>query len=347
MKNKVHFITKKFAHHSQYSGYDRILDFTPHSPLPFFPAALFFSEKYKGDKIANCPARWDHYGKAELDTELNIRCYPSLLNKHLFHFIYGENTFCHSADSNRSNKVFLATYHQPETWFKSSGNERYEYFTSRMRLLDGVIAVSENQADFFRQFNKNVFCVHHGIDVDFFTPASPEERDPELCLFVGNWLRDFDTLNKCSVILKNRSPNIKLHVVTPEKNKSLLENSELEIFSGISDLELREKYRKASVVILPLKDCTANNSALEAMSCGVPIVVSDVGGIRDYVTEDFGVFCAPGDADGMVTAVIALLGDKEKRTAMGIAARKRAEIHFAWPVVAKQLEDAYRQLLNN
>ncbi len=117
MNNPVHFITKKFAHHSNYSGYDRTLDFVPHSPLPFYPAHCFFGNKFKAKRIEACPAKWDHYGRDEINTELDIMYYPSLIRKHIYHFIYGENTFCYSTEHNRKNKIFIATYHQPQSWF--------------------------------------------------------------------------------------------------------------------------------------------------------------------------------------------------------------------------------------
>ncbi|MBJ6751578.1 glycosyltransferase family 4 protein [Geomonas anaerohicana] len=344
---RIHLITKNFAHHSRFSGYDRLLEFLPNSPLRNLPIARLVGKAKKDEMIAQCPARWDHYGLEEINRELDILYTPYLFRKHILHFLYGENTFCYCSDFNRNKKVLLATYHQPEAWFSSSGMERYEYFTGNLKKLDGVIAVSNDQRDFFRNFNPNVFCVHHGIDVDFFCPGAPEERDPTLCLFVGNWLRDFETLKQCSLILKSAAPDVKIQVVTPEKNRPLLEGAAVEIFSGISDTDLREKYRKASVALLPLQDCTANNSALEAMACGLPIVVSDIGGIRDYVQESFGVFCARGNAEEMAHAIIAMLSDSHRRTEMGAAARKCAEDSFAWPVVARKMLEVYEHFLKD
>jgi glycosyltransferase involved in cell wall biosynthesis len=346
MKTQIHFVTKKFAHHSNYSGYDRVLDFIQHSSQPFFPAHLVFGNDFIDMRIEACQAKWDHYGRDEINTELDIAYFPSFIRKHVYHFLYGENTFCYAADRLRRNKILVATYHQPESWFKSSSQQRYDHFTSRIALLDGVIAVSSNQAEFFRQFNKNIFCVHHGIDVEFFRPDINKEPDPNICLFVGNWLRDFVTLKQCSIILKLIAPEIRLQVVTPEKNRHLLDGAEVEIFSGIDDCELRDRYLSASVCLLPLLDCTANNSALEAMACGLPIVVSDIGGIRDYVTEDIGVFCTPGNADEMVNAVLGLLRQKERRDAMAKKARQRAVEFFAWPVVSSKLLDAYNTLIS-
>jgi len=344
MDKVLNFIVMKFSHHSQFSGYHRFLDFIPNKEFAPLSFHALFSEKQKSDLIEKSLRTWYHYGTNDINTEIDINFYTPLIRKHIFHFIYGENTFCYSSKYNRRNKIFVASYHWPETWFRKQGKERFDTLTEKMAELDAVITVSSDSADFLRQYNPNVFCVHHGIDVDFFTPGNFEERDPQLCLFVGNWLRDFETLKKISTILSERDPKIQLEIVTPERNRHHFEGMGISVFSGISDQELREKYQKASVLLQPLIDCTANNSALEAMACGLPIIVTDVGGIRDYISENHGVFCEPGNAEQMADAAIQLLDAPEQRKEMGKVAREKAERLFAWPVVSKQMIDIYNKL---
>jgi len=110
----------------------------------------------------------------------------------------------------------------------------------------------------------------------------------------------------------------------------------VELVTGLSDEQLLEEYRRAWVVLLPLIDATANNSLLEGMACGTPVVVSDIGGIRDYAGPECGALCPPGDAQAHGAAVIELLLDSLRRKAAGRAARARAEM-CAWPVVQKQI----------
>lgn len=344
MTNNYHLFSKNFSHHSGHSGYDRLVEFVTNSTAGLPKVSKLLPIKYKKPLIESCQAKWDHYGVDELDREINLLCYTPF-KKHLFHFLYGENTFCYSTKYNRRNKIFVATYHQPQSWFDTTGHERRKYFISKIKELDAVIAVSNNQAEFFRQFNSNVFCVHHGIDTEFFTPSTIYATGTkQICQFVGNWLRDFDTLKEVIRTLRTKSPDITVRVVTPEKNRPLLDGVQAEILSGISDEELREAYRTASVVLLPLQDCTANNSALEAMACGIPSVVTDIGGIRDYLTEECAVFCKPGDAEHMAEAVINLCNDAAMRIQMGSAARERAVNAFAWPVTGRKMMSVYRLL---
>jgi glycosyltransferase involved in cell wall biosynthesis len=110
----------------------------------------------------------------------------------------------------------------------------------------------------------------------------------------------------------------------------------VELVTDLSDEQLLEEYRRAWVVLLPLIDATANNSLLESMACGVPVVVSDVGGIRDYAGPESGALCPPRDAQAHGAAAIELLLDSPRREAAGRAARARAEI-CAWPMVRAQI----------
>jgi glycosyltransferase involved in cell wall biosynthesis len=76
------------------------------------------------------------------------------------------------------------------------------------------------------------------------------------------------------------------------------------------------------------------------MACGLPSVVSDVGGIRDYVDRNCARLVRAGKPDDMAEAVLHLLRDPVARETMGRAARQRAET-FAWPRVAQQILSVY------
>lgn len=53
----------------------------------------------------------------------------------------------------------------------------------------------------------------------------------------------------------------------------------------ISNEQLLYLYNNSRLLFLPLKDSTANNSLLEALACGVPVVATDLPGIKDYTNS--------------------------------------------------------------
>jgi glycosyltransferase involved in cell wall biosynthesis len=85
---------------------------------------------------------------------------------------------------------------------------------------------------------------------------------------------------------------------------------------------------------------------LEAMSYGVPVVVSRVGGVPDIVGHEVeGLLVAPGDGAGLAEALRRLLDAPALAQAMGERGRARVHHEFEAPVVCAQLDQLYAQLL--
>ena len=125
--------------------------------------------------------------------------------------------------------------------------------------------------------------------------------------------------------------------------------SSLKIMSklDISEKRLREIYRNARLLILPFIHCTANNSLLEAIACGLPVVSNDVGSIRDYAKDEFADLLPPGDADGMTEAIFRLINNPEEARKRGQAARLFAEKHLNWEIIANQTMSVYNKIIEN
>jgi glycosyltransferase involved in cell wall biosynthesis len=141
-------------------------------------------------------------------------------------------------------------------------------------------------------------------------------------------------------------PEVTFHIVTDKEHCPLfagLKNTL--VFDSIDEEKLRTLYRASDLVVLPLLDCTANNTLLEGLSCGVPVITSDVGSVRDYADTTCAVFTEPGDADSMVAELMALLNNDTLRERMSIAARQRA-LQFDWKHVAQKMQAIYAGLFH-
>ena len=229
--------------------------------------------------------------------------------------------------------------HQPPSWFKMHW-PKYSFFEG----LRALICLSEEQKAYFEGVSATpAIRIPHGVCHDFFTPSDvPQNNAPEL-LFVGQWLRDFETLYAAmQSIWKNRDDVI-LNCVIPGSVRSRADLMELAKderviwHEGIPPESLRQLYRKATLLFLPLIDCVANNAILEAMACGLPIVSTDIGGIRDYVNDECAVLCKPADVTAHVSAVLHVLDDKKFRDDAGRKSRARVEKYFDWNAIANLL----------
>lgn len=86
-------------------------------------------------------------------------------------------------------------------------------------------------------------------------------------------------------------------------------------------------------------------AALEALAAGVPVFGYRVGGVPEVVSEGTGVLVPCGDVDALAAAVVASVRDRAVHTAMGQAARARAEQRFARDTAVARYEDYFRRVL--
>ena len=215
--------------------------------------------------------------------------------------------------------------------------ERFIAEAPRLRV-DGAICVARCQIPLVRAIAppEKTWFVPHGVDTDYFSPSAPRASRPTV-LCVGVHQRDFDTLRETADIVIKAVPTASVRLIAPQALLPAgLKLGAVELITDISDEQLLEEYRRAWVVLLPLKDSTANNAMLESMACGTPIVASDIGGVTDYAGPECGALCPRRDAGAHGAAVIDLLTDARRREAAGRAARARAE-RYSWPRVREQI----------
>jgi glycosyltransferase involved in cell wall biosynthesis len=112
--------------------------------------------------------------------------------------------------------------------------------------------------------------------------------------------------------------------------------------------EVAEILASADVMVLPSAAEGLPLAVLEAMSCGLPVVATSVGGTPEAVVNgSTGFLIAPGDDIALATRVIRLLQDSELRARLGGAARQRATSVFSLDRVVSQLIDLYGELLGD
>jgi glycosyltransferase involved in cell wall biosynthesis len=117
--------------------------------------------------------------------------------------------------------------------------------------------------------------------------------------------------------------------------------------SGVSDEELARLYGEAEVAIVPSLYEGFSLPAIEAMSCGVPVVATTGGALPEVVgvSGETGLLVEPNDPEALVDAIGRLLDDAELRATLGAAGRQRVIERFTWQVTARGTAACYDSIL--
>lgn len=88
--------------------------------------------------------------------------------------------------------------------------------------------------------------------------------------------------------------------------------------------------------------------ALEAMASGKPVIISDIPGVRELITQAHeGLLAEPMNAKDIAQKIQMLIDDESLRKQMGINGRKKTEECFKMSKIAKQIEDVYKEVLQS
>jgi glycosyltransferase involved in cell wall biosynthesis len=187
-----------------------------------------------------------------------------------------------------------------------------------------------------------------GVDTSFWTP-DPSVPRGGFALAVGNdRMRDWPTL-----IAAWRPEFPRLRLLTRAALPPLPANVERIEGSldapAIDDAGLRDLYRRAACVVVPLKPTiqpSGQSVTLQAMACGAPLVLSRVAGLWDSALAEDGALCrgAPGgDANALDAALGAVFADPAASVAMGARAAAHTRAHASIEAMAARLDRILRR----
>lgn len=222
-----------------------------------------------------------------------------------------------------------------------------------------AVTVSQYNVGFVREragaaAAEKLVVIHCGVDAELHTRAAerPSERFEILCVASLRAVKGHRYLIEACRLLKQEGLRFRCRLVgAGELERELREaidaaglTEEVLLVGPLARGPLLECMRAAQALVLPsVIDRQGRREGIpvtlmEAMSCGLPVVASDLSGIPELVeNERSGLLVPPGDAAAIAAALRRLAGSPELRARLGQAARARVVADFDLARGAREL----------
>lgn len=216
---------------------------------------------------------------------------------------------------------------------------------------DALVANSEGLRKFALAFydKREIKVIYNGVDTEKFYPdAAKRDRERINLLFVSRLIERKGlqfVIPKLKEIQKAADKQIRLTVVGDGPYRKALEDLAVQydvadrvFFEGQKDKgELLQYYQGGDIFIFPSKREGMPNAVLEAMACGLPVIMAPCEGSEELIQGN-GIIVS---ADEM-GKVLGMVMCSEKLELWGKESRKRAEEMFSWDSAVQ----SYLQLLS-
>mgnify|MGYP001241815892 CR=1 FL=1 len=241
---------------------------------------------------------------------------------------------------------------------ENSINEKIIKFTFFM--ADEICSTSHIMAEETRKYtDKTIHVTPFGVDLEKFKPIPGLREENVLTIGTVKALTDkygIGDLIKAFALISKKKENVRLLIVGdgPQRDEYQrlardLGVADLVSFAGrIPNDEVPRYINKMDVFCVPSTEDSESFgvAAVESMACGVPVVVSNVGGLPEVVVENETGFIVPKEnPEQLAKAVIHLLENAELRNKMGQNGIVHVKKNYNWIENAKGMLKLYEQTL--
>ena len=304
------------------------------------------------------------------------------LNYPLIHTNYWLSAWAGLELQKTSNIQLVHTYHSLGAVKYQSLVEIPQVANTRLRIereilerANCVVATSPQEQETLRSLvstRGQIEIIPCGTDTDNFRLTSKAHARTHLklgthekvILYVGRFdeRKGIETLVRACALLKEKNiPNLKLIIVGGSSANMPDGDERKRIENIVNDLGLRDNtlfagrighdilpmyYTASDVCVIPSHYEPFGLVAIEAMACGVPVVASNVGGLKfTIIPEETGLLVEPKDTEAFASSIYRILFDDLWVRKMRKQASANVNQRFSWAGVTIQLSELYRHVL--
>ncbi|MBL7074891.1 glycosyltransferase family 4 protein [candidate division KSB1 bacterium] len=261
-------------------------------------------------------------------------------------------------------------------WIKRTISSLIRHFV--FRKTNGVIAVSpgiKEEVHFYGFPEEKIRLISNGTDIHHFKPIPKHEarnllnwsNEKYILGYVGScsFYHNIPTLIEAAVLIKEEFPLLQIRIIGKGPERSIWEEmvrtlglEEIVLFQGqisyqlvptaISAMDIAVViYGKSAYIdggVYPIK-------LFEYLACGVPVIGTDMTGIRDILIEGSegtcGCIVSPENPQQLAEVIHTLLEDPERRGRYGRSGRLLVERNHSWLSVAQKTTDFIKEIIKD
>lgn len=208
--------------------------------------------------------------------------------------------------------------------------------------------------------DKEAQVIPFGIDLQAFQPREVSPAFAPGDLVLGS-VKPLEPVYNISVLLDSfyllheKYPQLKLLIIGEGSQESELKEQALRlglgskvIFTGrVPFQEISDYYNKLSVLVNISEYESFGVSVVEAMACGKPVIVTNVGGLKEVVKDDsVGLKVEAGHVEQTAEAIERLVSDEGLYSSIAATARAYAAQHYNWKNNLSDMIRAYQRLID-
>ena len=236
-----------------------------------------------------------------------------------------------------------------------------------IKLADKIIVVSNATRKYVLSLGadpEKIVILHNGVDIHRFRPLNNSKmeirkklgirEDSKVALTVRRlvYKNGIDTLLKSAEKVVKKDPDVFFLIIGKGPDLSEIKiriqklgmEKNIKLLGFISDKELPLYYNSADFFILPSKSGEGLPLvSLEAMACGLPVIATNVGGIKEILDEQYSIVVPPDDPYSIEKAILDLSQRNMKRIKKDL--RVLIESKHSWDKNVDKLTKIYEELI--